>query len=145
MDISNFCPKHNCSTKISFQKLTYLNLFLKAKRCKMFSHIKKILSCLIIALPLFGSFGATFSWYNYPTSSYWYFKNNSYLSFNQVMNFTDFPNKGEPYDRTLVGYWNMNEGSGVLAYDSSGNGNNAQFTVLRGLMESMVKPLPSMV
>ena len=44
------------------------------------------------------------------------------------MNFTDIPSQGMPYDRTLVGYWNMNEGSGTVAADSSRNGNNGTIT-----------------
>jgi hypothetical protein len=47
------------------------------------------------------------------------------LGFNQAMNFTNAPNRGLLFDSSLVGYWNMAEGSGMMLHDSTGNGNNA--------------------
>jgi hypothetical protein len=90
----------------------------------VFSPIRKAFTCLTIVLLLSGVVGAAFGWDYYPASYNWGFQNYSYLSFNQPMNFTDTPRQGLPIDGSLVGYWNMNEGLGVVANDSSGNGNN---------------------
>ena len=38
------------------------------------------------------------------------------------------PHEGLPYDSSLVGYWDFNKGSGVVAYDSSNNGNNGSLS-----------------
>ena len=88
----------------------------------------KAFTCLMVFLSLLSIVGIAFGWDYYPTSYRWDFQNYSYLGFNQAMNFTDAPNKGVPYDRSLVGYWNLNEGSGAVAYDSTGNGNNGTLT-----------------
>ena len=46
------------------------------------------------------------------------------MSFNQAEIFSYVPSQGAPYDISLVGYWNLNEGSGTITHDLSGNGNN---------------------
>lgn len=83
----------------------------------------KAFACLIATLSLLGINVFAFGDY-YPTSYQWSFNNYSYLDFNPPINFTGSPNLGVPYDHSLVGYWNLNEGSGSVAADSSGNGNN---------------------
>jgi len=90
----------------------------------MSSHIRKVFAWLSIVLFLLGIVGGAFGQNYYSASYTWGFQNYSYLSFNQPVNFTDTPHQGLPYDSNLVGYWNMNEGSGSVANDSSGNGNN---------------------
>ena len=96
--------------------------------CKVSPYTRKALTCLIVALSLLGIVGAAFGWDYYQTSYNWGFQNYSYLGFNQAMNFTDAPHQGVPHDSSLVGYWNMNEGSGTVAHDSSVNGNNGTIT-----------------
>jgi hypothetical protein len=66
--------------------------------------------------------GTAFS-YSQPTDIY-DFQNSCYLTFNQPQNFSNIPNRGVISDNSLVGYWDLNEGSGMLARDSSGNENN---------------------
>ena len=55
---------------------------------------------------------------------FWMFGNYSYLNFDPIVNFAENPRYGSPYDDGLVGYWNMNEGSGSIIADSSGYDNN---------------------
>jgi hypothetical protein len=89
----------------------------------MFPRTMNAFICILITLLLLGTIGATFG--DYYSSSYkWGFQNNCYFGFKTAMNFTDTPNQGLPYDSSIVGYWNMNEGSGTVAQDSSGNGNS---------------------
>jgi|GEM_PF-1101610 hypothetical protein len=90
----------------------------------------------MVALSLLGMVGATFGWDYYPTSFSWGFQNNCFFGFNQAVNFTSAPQLGVPHDDSLVGYWAFDEGSGTVANDGSGNGNNG---TLGG------SPLPSWV
>jgi hypothetical protein len=85
---------------------------------------KEAIAYLIVVLLLLSSLGVAFGWDYYPASYNWSFQNYSYLGFNQAVNFTEAPHQSLPYDISLVGYWNMNEGSGTVAHDLSGNGNN---------------------
>ena len=94
----------------------------------MFQHITRAFTCLMVALLLLGIAGAMFGMDYYPATYYWGFQNCCYLGFNQAMNFTTVPNQGVLHDSSLVGYWNMNEGSGTVAHDSSVNGNNGTIT-----------------
>ena len=89
----------------------------------MSSFIMKAVSCLMTVLLLLGV-SIAFGWSYYPASHNWGFDNYCYLSFNQAMNFTETPRQGLFNDSSLVGYWSMNEGVGLVAYDSSGNNNN---------------------
>jgi hypothetical protein len=83
----------------------------------MFPRTMNAFICILITLLLLGTIGATFG--DYYSSSYkWGFQNNCYFGFKTAMNFTDTPNQGLPYDSSIVGYWNMNEGSGTVAQDS---------------------------
>ena len=95
-------------------------------RClrKLSQRIMKTFMCLMVVLSMLSVVSTAFGWDYYPTSYHWDFQNYCYLGFNQAMNFTDAPHQGTPYDSSLVGYWNMNEGSGAVAHDLSGNGNN---------------------
>ena len=54
----------------------------------------------------------------------WSFQNYCYLDFSQGANFTATPHQGSSYDRSLVGYWNMDESVGSTAHDGSGNSND---------------------
>jgi hypothetical protein len=92
-------------------------------RLKVYPLIKKAFTFLMITITLLSIVGVSFGWDN-QTSYTWNFQNYSYLVFNQTENFTYAPSQGEPYDSSLVGHWNMNEGSGTMVHDSSGNGNN---------------------
>ena len=58
----------------------------------------------------------------------WSFQNQSYLGFNQDVNFTIVPSPGLPHDESILGYWNMNEDLDILLQDSSVNGNNGTIT-----------------
>jgi hypothetical protein len=77
-------------------------------------------------LLLLGIVGIALGLDYYPALHHWDFQNYSYLDFNQAMNFADAPQQGVPYDSSLVGYWSMNENTGSVAYDGSGNGNNGK-------------------
>jgi hypothetical protein len=85
---------------------------------------RKTFTCVIVVLLLLSTTGAVFGFNQYPISFQWDFQNYCYLDFNQAMNFTTAPIRGVFNNSRLVGCWNMNEGSGVVAHDSSGNGNN---------------------
>ena len=61
---------------------------------------------------------------NYPASYLWDFKDYNYLNFNNTVNLSYIPHQGMPIDDSLIGYWNLNEGAGILLYDSTGNQNN---------------------
>jgi hypothetical protein len=74
-------------------------------------------SALIVVFPVLG-------WDYYPSSYNWSFQNYCYLGFGKGINFTNAPNRGVSYDSSLVGYWSMNEGSGTVTSDGSGNSNN---------------------
>ena len=91
----------------------------------MCSYGKKVLTCLLTTLALFGFIVSAFGDIYYSSASnVWDFQNYGYLDFNQAINFADNPHLGISYDSNLVGYWNFDEGSGTVAYDSSGNANN---------------------
>ncbi len=90
----------------------------------MFQRAQKVFAGLIVILSLLGIVDSAFGWYSYPMSQNWDFQNYCYLSFNQAMNFTDAPHKGVLHYSGLVGYWNLNEGEGAVAHDSSSNGSN---------------------
>ena len=90
--------------------------------------LSKAVGCFGLALLLLGIAGVAFGLNYYPTSYHWGFQNYSYLGFDREMNFIEAPNQGVLYDGSLVGSWNMNEGSGTIAYDSSANGNNGAIT-----------------
>jgi len=94
----------------------------------MFSTTKKALACLLVILSLLSIAVATFGWESYPLSHQWSFYNNSYLSFSQAMNFTEAPRQGVHQDSSLISYWNLNEDSGSVAHDQSGNDNNGTIT-----------------
>jgi hypothetical protein len=78
----------------------------------------------MVILSLLSTAGVVFGFDQYPISCQWDFQNYCYLDFNQAMKFTTVPIRGVSPDSSLVGYWNMNEGLGVIAYDSSSNVNN---------------------
>ncbi len=87
----------------------------------------KAFTCLMVVLTLLAIVGAVEGEF-YSTSYQWDFRNYSYVNFSQAMNFSDAPFQGVPYDKNLVGYWSMNEGSGSTVMDWSGNGNNGTAT-----------------
>ncbi len=60
----------------------------------------------------------------YPASTVWEFQNGTLFAFDKEMNFTDPPKQRIANDSGLIGYWNTNEGTGNIIYDSSGNGIN---------------------
>ena len=66
---------------------------------------------------------ATYSEWNSP-DYYWDFSNYCYLNFSEAINFADAPIQNVLNDSSLVGYWDMNVGSGDIMPDLSGNGNN---------------------
>jgi hypothetical protein len=88
----------------------------------------KVVACLMFAMLLLSIIGNAFGSDYFPALYQWNFQNHCYLDFNQGMNFTNQPKQATNYDSSLVGYWNLNEGSGSLATDSSGNGNNGTIT-----------------
>jgi hypothetical protein len=55
----------------------------------------------------------------------WSLSNNVSLQFSANVTFAEAPHLGYPYDPTLVGYWNMAEGTGTVIHDSTKNGLNA--------------------
>ncbi|MCW4005046.1 MAG: hypothetical protein NWF04_00395 [Candidatus Bathyarchaeota archaeon] len=57
----------------------------------------------------------------------WSFQNDAYVTFNQEINFADGVSMGVPFDDRLIGYWDMNDGSGIVVRDVSGNNNNGTF------------------
>jgi hypothetical protein len=96
----------------------------------MFASTKRALTCLMVVLTLLGIVNTVAALEYYPPTSQWAFQNNANLNFNQGINFTETPHRGVPNDQSLVGYWNMDEGQGTIANDSSGNGNNGTLTNL---------------
>ena len=78
---------------------------------------------ITVVLLLLSSFGVVFAW-DYPASSTWNFEKYSSVGFNQAKSFSASPYRGVPYDSSLIGYWNFNEGSGTVIQDLSSNGNN---------------------
>jgi hypothetical protein len=90
----------------------------------MHQRFRKVFVCIVVFLLLAGIVSAAYGRDYYPVTYRWWFQNSCYLGFNQAINFTNSPHQGVFYDSSLVGYWNMNEGSGGVAHDSSGNGNN---------------------
>jgi hypothetical protein len=54
----------------------------------------------------------------------WVYPNSNILSFEQPVNFTVNPYYGVQVDSSLVGYWLLDDGSGLKATDSSGNNNS---------------------
>ena len=87
--------------------------------------LAKAFAFLFVTLSLLSIVNISFGLDYYPTSYLWDFQNQSYLGFSQAMNFTETPYQGIPHDSNLVGYWNMNEGIGDVARDTSGNGVDA--------------------
>jgi hypothetical protein len=87
-------------------------------------NISKTFTLIVVVLLISGFFGTSFELTSYSTSKFWYFQNHSYLDFNPTTNFTDVSHYGAPYDSSLIAYWNMDEVSGSLVNDSSGNGGN---------------------
>ena len=85
---------------------------------------RKRVTCLIVIFFMLSIVGVAFGSEDYQPSYSWGFQNYCYLNFSRAMNFTDTPSLGMPNDSSLIGYWNLNEGLGAVAYDSSGNGNN---------------------
>ena len=79
---------------------------------------------LIVASSLLGLASISFGQDYFPIGYNWGFQNSSCLNFSQSVNFVNSPHQGVPNDSSLIGYWNMDEGLGTIAYDSSGNGNN---------------------
>ncbi len=88
--------------------------------------MKKAFACILLFL-LIVNIGATFG-LTYPTSSIWDLQKNIYLSFDQSIDLVYAPQKGLLNDISLVGYWSMNENTGSVASDYSGNGNNGTIT-----------------
>ncbi len=82
----------------------------------------------MVAFSLSAIVSTSFGLDSYSSSNIWTFGNSSYFTFNQSVNFTDIPTKGVTNDSSLIGYWNFNEGSGTIAHDASGNGNNGTIT-----------------
>ena len=80
----------------------------------------------MIILSFSCTFCYVFCWEYYPASYRWDFTNNCYFGFDHDINFTCSPSKGLLHDNSLVGYWKLDEGSGVMALDSSGNGNDGE-------------------
>ncbi len=94
---------------------------------RLSSNAKISFICLfVLSLFIISGYSSEASYYQ--SSSIWSFPNNCYLDFNQAINFTDVPSQGIPSDNNLVGYWNMNEGSGAVASDLGGNSNNGVIT-----------------
>jgi len=87
------------------------------RKKEVFIYLIATFSALVVVSPVLG-------WDYYPSSYNWSFQNYCYLDFSKGMNFTHAPHKGVPYDNSLVGYWSMNEGSGTVTSDGSGNSNN---------------------
>ena len=52
------------------------------------------------------------------------FKNNAYLGFDKVVNFAYPPYQGKSYDGSLGLYWNMDQGSGTVVFNSNDSTNN---------------------
>ena len=87
--------------------------------------VEKTCAFLLISLFLIGIFDTLGAiGYYYTSSDSWEFNNNCYLSFGHDINLTNVPKQGALYDATLVGYWAMNEDTGVTVNDDTGNGNN---------------------
>jgi hypothetical protein len=86
--------------------------------------IKKMLTILLIAMSLSLIVVESGMGQNYfSKSDAWSFQDNCILNFKQATNFSEVPHLGIT-DSSLAGYWNFDEGSGIIAHDSSGNGNN---------------------
>jgi hypothetical protein len=96
--------------------------------------ISKILTLIFIVFSITCSFCTGLEENYNPVSNSWNFQNSNAFSFGQTINFTDTPHLGVPDDSRLVGYWNLNEGSGVVAQDSSRNGNNASVNGARWIV-----------
>ncbi len=94
-------------------------VFLQMSLCS-----RKIFTGILIVLLLLIAVGAVSAGGNYSASYQWDLQNSTYLNFNQTMSFSEIPHQGVSNDSSLVGYWNMNEGSGTLVQDLSGKGNN---------------------
>ena len=90
----------------------------------MSQYINKVLVSLIIALTLLGVIRVVAFGVDYSTTYQWGFPNYSYFGFNRAINFSVAPSQGVSYDPNLVGYWNLDQNSGSVAYDSSSNRNN---------------------
>ncbi|MCW4024565.1 MAG: LamG domain-containing protein [Candidatus Bathyarchaeota archaeon] len=87
---------------------------------------QKVIVCLLLFLffiEISGVFEVSGS-FNYDSSVSWGFDNNTYLTFGQDVDLAYVPQKGSIYNSALVGNWAMDETSGTLVTDSSGNGNN---------------------
>ena len=95
---------------------------------QVFSQTRKAFAGIMIALSLFSIVGIVFGLMYYPESYNWDFQNYCFLGFDHGMNFVNAPDWGVLVDSSLVGYWNMNEGSGNVARDSSGNNNNGSIS-----------------
>ncbi|PVX26227.1 MAG: hypothetical protein CW716_06475 [Candidatus Bathyarchaeum sp.] len=54
----------------------------------------------------------------------WSFQNGCFFGFDSDLDFSDVAAAGLPFSGNIVGYWNMDENSGDIAYDLSENGNN---------------------
>jgi hypothetical protein len=94
----------------------------------LYSSFKKACTCLLIVTALLSSLGFVASIETYLPSQQWDLQNNCYINFNQTTDFAETPHRGI-FNDSLVGYWNLNEGSGSIAYDSAGNCNG---TIVRG-------------
>ena len=88
--------------------------------------MNKLFAYLIIFL-LTVNIGAAFG-LTYSGSSIWNLQNSIYLSFDQSVDLVYAPQKGLINDYSLVGYWSMNENTGSVAPDYSGNVNNGTIT-----------------
>ena len=102
----------------------------------MFAKNWRKLTNLFVAFALVGFFVTIGVGECYPILEYWGFKDYCYFGFNQTINFPKVPHQGISADDSLVGYWSMNEKSGNIIYDLSGNNNNG---TLQG------NPLPNRV
>jgi hypothetical protein len=92
--------------------------------CETFLYFKKIFVELLVFVIVLSITGLASGLNQYTASHLWDFQNNAYLRFNQDVNFANVPSHGVSSDDNLVGYWSMDEGSGVVVNDTSGKGNN---------------------
>ncbi len=60
----------------------------------------------------------------YDSTNIWSFANNNSFNFASSVDLTSTPQTGLPQDNSTVGYWSLNEGTGNITHDSSGNKNN---------------------
>lgn len=92
----------------------------KMKGKKLSLSSDKLLACIAVVIAL-SSILYSVSALDYPSGTLWSFNNQSYLNFDESISLNTTPFQGKLYDSSLVGYWNLDESSGLVAHDVFNN------------------------